>query len=315
MEAQLAQIGSFSLPAIAHSNTGAEVINIWPQGQREQPPAQAKNDLDLIARWLHGRNVNTRKAYQKTAADFLRFAGKPLQRIVLGDLQDFSDSLTHLKASSRNRVMGAIRSLFSFAHKLGYIVFNIGAVLQREDVKDTLAERIITEAEVHRMIVLEPDTRNRVMLRTLYNSGVRVSELCGLRWVDTHEQAEGAGSITVFGKGGKTRTVKLRADVWAELLQLKTERAKLDGPVFLSHKLTPITPCQVWRIVRAAAARAGLEQHVSPHWMRHAHASHSLDRGAPVHVVQATLGHASMATTTLYSHARPNVSSGDYLAG
>lgn len=70
---------------------------------------------------------------------------------------------------------------------------------------------------------------------------------------------------------------------------------------------------QVYRIVKAAASRAGIEGNVSPHWLRHAHASHSLDRGAPLHLVQATLGHSSVATTERYLHARPNDSSAMYL--
>ena len=71
---------------------------------------------------------------------------------------------------------------------------------------------------------------------------------------------------------------------------------------------------QVWRIVRKAARRAGIELNVSPHWMRHAHGSHALDRGAPIHLVQATLGHSSIATTGKYLHARPKESSSRFLA-
>ena len=71
---------------------------------------------------------------------------------------------------------------------------------------------------------------------------------------------------------------------------------------------------QVWRIVRKAARRAGIELNVSPHWLRHAHGSHALDRGAPIHLVQATLGHASVATTGKYLHARPKESSSRFLA-
>jgi integrase/recombinase XerD len=70
---------------------------------------------------------------------------------------------------------------------------------------------------------------------------------------------------------------------------------------------------QVYRIVSAAAIRAGIQGKVSPHWLRHAHASHSLDRGAPIHLVQQTLGHASVATTSKYLHARPSDSSALYL--
>ena len=71
---------------------------------------------------------------------------------------------------------------------------------------------------------------------------------------------------------------------------------------------------QVRRIVAAAARRAGVEGNVSPHWLRHAHASHALDRGAAIHLVQATLGHSSVATTGKYLHARPSESSSKYLA-
>ena len=83
--------------------------------------------------------------------------------------------------------------------------------------------------------------------------------------------------------------------------------------MFRSRKSGPLDPSQVHRIVKAAAERAGLSAEVSAHWLRHAHASHSLDRGAPIHLVQQTLGHASVATTGRYLHARPTDSSARYL--
>ena len=154
--------------------------------------------------------------------------------------------------------------------------------------------------------------RNRVLLKLLYISGVRVSELCGLKWCDALSHKEG-GQITVFGKGGKTRTVLLKPKVWQQLLSLKGE-AKAVDPIFPSGKGGgALDVSQVRRIVYAAARRAGLEQKVSPHWMRHAHASHALDRSAPIHLVQATLGHASVSTTGRYLHARPTESSIFYL--
>jgi len=76
----------------------------------------------------------------------------------------------------------------------------------------------------------------------------------------------------------------------------------------------PLSRVQVHRIVKSAAKRAGLKPNISAHYLRHAHCSHALDRGAPVHVVQQTLGHASLTTTTRYSHARPGDSSARYLA-
>jgi integrase/recombinase XerD len=185
--------------------------------------------------------------------------------------------------TDQNRALTAVKSLLSFAQETGYVPFNGGAA-----------------------------GRNRVLLKLLYISGVRVSELCGLKWCDALSHKEG-GQITVFGKGGKTRTVLLKPKVWQQLLSLKGE-AKAVDPIFPSGKGGgALDVSQVRRIVYAAARRAGLEQKVSPHWMRHAHASHALDRSAPIHLVQATLGHASVSTTGRYLHARPTESSIFYL--
>lgn len=105
----------------------------------------------------------------------------------------------------------------------------------------------------------------------------------------------------------------LRASIWQELIALRAEDP--DTPVFRSRQGGGLDPSQVHRIVKAAAKRAGLPATVSAHWLRHAHVSHALDRGAPVHLVQATVGHASLTTTSRYAHARPNDSSSRYLPG
>jgi site-specific recombinase XerD len=102
------------------------------------------------------------------------------------------------------------------------------------------------------------------------------------------------------------------ATTWRELVAARVD-AGGDDPVFRSQKGGSLSPVQVWRIVRAAARRAGIAGDVSPHWLRHAHASHPLDRGAPIHLVQATLGHADLRTTSKYTHARPNDRSARYL--
>ena len=105
----------------------------------------------------------------------------------------------------------------------------------------------------------------------------------------------------------------LSASTWATLGAVGSS-PEPDAPVFRSRKGGgPLDESAVHRIVKAAAERAGLSAEVSAHWLRHAHASHSLDRGAPIHLVQATLGHASVATTGRYLHARPTDSSARYL--
>lgn len=127
------------------------------------------------------------------------------------------------------------------------------------------------------------------------------------------QERDDSAQVTVFGKGGRTRHVLLSVGTW-EVLSAIRDNAVEDAPVFISRKGTPLSVSQAFRIVRAAARRAGVEKDVSPHWLRHCHGSHALDRGAAVHLVQATLGHSSVATTGRYLHARPTESSSKYLA-
>jgi site-specific recombinase XerD len=272
---------------------------------------QADTDQQLIALWLHGRPASTQSAHGADVARFLAVVGKPLRSVTLGDVQAFADSLQAKAPATRARILSSIKSLFAFGYRLGYLPFDVGRPLRVPARKSTLAERIMTEADTHRVIALEPNRRNRVTLCLLYASGVRVSELCGLKWRDLKERGE-AGQVTVFGKGGKTHTILLSVATWRELVSLC---GGPDGPVFPSRKQHGhLDRSQVLRIVQTAAKRAGVAGKVSPHWMRHAHASHALDRGAPIHLVQATLGHSSVATTGRYLHARPTESSSKFLA-
>ena len=109
-----------------------------------------------------------------------------------------------------------------------------------------------------------------------------------------------------------TRTILLQPHTWQMPQQLRGPAIAAE-PVFRSQKGGHLDVSQLRRIVYAARERAGLEQKASPHWMRHAHASHALDRGAPVHLVQSTLGHSSVSTTGRYLHAKPSKSSSFYL--
>jgi integrase/recombinase XerD len=154
-------------------------------------------------------------------------------------------------------------------------------------------------------------------------SGGRVSEVADLHWRALQERraAEGkiTGQVTFQGKGEKTRSVLLTPSTWDVVVALSHEEmgAGFGAPgdaVFRSQKTDgPLSRSQLWRIVRKATRNAGIKEDVSPHWFRHAHASHALDRGAPAHLVQQTLGHQSLATTSRYTHARPDDSSGQYL--
>jgi integrase/recombinase XerD len=269
-------------------------------------------DDQIAALWLHGRPAETQRAYRREGDRFRAFVGKALAAVTLGDVQAYADTLVGLAPSSQGRALGAVKSLLAFAHRLGYLTFDVGRVVRVPSRRDSLAQRILSEAEVHRLLALEPDPRNRVLLRFLYASGVRVSEAVGVRWGDMAIRDEG-GQVTVHGKGGKTRHILLPPPIWRELIALRGD-AGAAAPLFRSQRGGHLHPSQVLRIVKAAAKRAGLSGAESPHWLRHAHASHALDRGAPIHLVQATLGHSSVATTGRYTHARPTDSSARYLA-
>ncbi|HEY2011922.1 MAG TPA: tyrosine-type recombinase/integrase [Bryobacteraceae bacterium] len=286
-----------------------QVAGLAGQGSR------APSDDQLIATWLHGRSVHTRRAYLTSARQFRTMAGKPLARITVADLQDFADSLGHLAPASRYRALSAVKSLLAFGHRIGYLPFDVGRVLRLPALRNRLAERILPEPDLQRMLKLDSPPRDRAILVLLYASGIRVSELCELSWRDLQPNGDG-GQVTVFGKGGVTRAIQLPASVWNLLLGLRTAKAGAGDPVFPSRKIKTggrLRPLAILRIVRKAAARAGIDLPVSPHWLRHAHASHALDRGAPIHLVQATLGHASISTTGRYLHARPKESSSRFL--
>jgi len=277
-------------------------------------PSQADNDAHLVALWLtRSESPHTRRNYARRAADFLTFVGVPLAETRLGDVQAYLATLAGKAPATRANATAAIKSLLSFAQETGHVRFNVGKVVKAPSVKNTLAERILPEGDVIRMLEMEANPRNRTILRVLYGGGLRISELCGLRWRDLSARDD-AGQVTVHGKGGKTRAVLLSARTWRELMAIRPADAQPDGGVFESRKgRQPLTVTMVHRVVKTAATRAGLPPETSAHWLRHCHASHSLDRGAPIHLVKDTIGHASVATTGRYLHARPNDSSAKYL--
>lgn len=273
----------------------------------------ASGDAELVTVWLGTKgSAHTRRAYAADAARFLAFIeGRPLARVTVADLGAFIDSLTGA-ASSRARTVGAVKSLLAFGHRTGFLPFNVGSAVQAPKAKDGLAARILDEHEVQKMLAMAPAGRDAAIVRTLYVGGLRVSEACGLVWRDVQARDD-AGVVTVLGKGGKTRSVLLSARAWAELVALRGDASDSD-PVFSSRTGRPLDPSAMLRVIKRVAALAGIKRSVSPHWLRHAHASHALDRGAPVHLVSATLGHASLTVTSKYTHARPTDSSGRYIS-
>jgi integrase/recombinase XerD len=273
------------------------------------------NDVEVVELWLRRQRCQaTRNVYRRDMSRLGTWSDKTLVETDPLDLEQFAEMLagTGLAPISQGRTLAAIRSFFRFAERIGFCR-NVAAGLELPRSEPALSERIIPQDDVRRMIALEPEGRNRVLLAVLYAAGLRVSEACGLRWRNLQARGQSGGQILIHGKGGCMRVVLLPVGVWGQFAPLRGT-AGLDAPVFASRSGKPLERSRVARIVKNASQRAGIVANVSTHWLRHAHASHALDRGAPIHLVQATLGHRSVATTSRYLHARPGESSARYLA-
>lgn len=267
-------------------------------------------DNRAIKSWLRGRSIHTEKAYRRDIEDFLSVARKGLSEVTIEDVQEWYSSLDCAEAS-KHRKLAAVKSCLKFCVENRFIDHNPAAAVRPGKVQEDLHERILSREEVMKMIDGETDPRKHAVLRTLYLMGLRNAELSGMKWKDFTRKKQG-GVVSIFGKGGKTRHVQVTASLLKQWEDLRTSRSS-EAPILPSSSDEPLTHDTVGRIVARAAKRAGIAARVTPHWLRHACASHSLDRGANVHVVQAMLGHASLSTTTRYAHVQEGDGTGAWL--
>ncbi|KOP28368.1 hypothetical protein AMR41_00015 [Hapalosiphon sp. MRB220] len=288
--------------------------------------ADVTGTAQLIALWLHGKSAQSQKTYEKDVryfaafllaqhSDQVRLNDLDLRSVTLNDLQAYSNFMETkgLASASRKRRLCSIKSLLGFGHEIKYLHYNVGLKLATPKPKDTLAERILNELEVATMIALTTQPRDRLLLKFLYTTAARVGEIELLKWKDIRPNRDGRGQVTLFGKGEKTRVVIIPVGLYQELIKFGGS-ADPSSPVFASRqKGEGLKARQIENIVSAAGKRAGIQGKVSPHWLRHSHASHGLDRGSPPQLVQQTLGHSSLATTSKYAHAKPNESSSLYV--
>jgi len=221
-----------------------------------------------------------------------------------------------LKARTVNRRLACIKSLCSFALRLGYLRFSPAAPVRGLKVPNTLGELLVSEGDVLKMLALsEGNPRNHAILLLFYAAGLRASELCGLSWRDFREVDGGEAVLHVLGKGSKSRHVTLTTSVWATVKALRHDGDGPDNAVFKSRKGgLHLSYGQIWRICKQAGAVAGLCRKMRPHILRHCNSTHSLERGCHLAVIQATLGHASLSTTSIYVHVARGESSGRWLA-
>lgn len=278
-------------------------------------PTRARSDDEFVSSWLANMNSDrTRANFRTTAERFLTILAErdlTLRTAAVEDVRDAIATLTVGKAaSSAVQLSQRVKSLLSYGHRLGYLLFNAGAAVRTKGGNVDRAKRIVGETEIALLIRAAPTKRDRLLIQVGYAGGLRVSELVTLTWSDAVLRGDEPVQLSVIGKGNKLRHVLLPLVVSRSLISGRGD-APSSAPLFPSRKGgAPLLPRAVNRMIKLAAEAAGVNPDISAHWLRHAHASHSLSRGATLAEVKDTLGHSNVATTSAYLHARPESSSG-----
>jgi integrase/recombinase XerD len=281
-------------------------------------PAGVGFQAELYADYLNferGLSPLTVRAYVRELERFVDFAVErgrlDSSSVTSEDIRDYVFRLGDLglAPTSVRRAQSALRTYFGFLLEEGTLQSDPTEGIQSPRVGRPLP-KVLDEADVSALLEaprLDSSMywRDRAILEFLYATGVRVSELVGLRLSDLDLEE---GLCTVFGKGAKERMVPLGRPACVALSRYLSEvRPTLEkgagaGRVFLNQRGRPLSRTSVWKIVKDASQLAGIEGEVSPHVLRHTFATHLLEGGADLVAVQELLGHADISTTQIYTH-------------
>ncbi len=267
--------------------------DLWSsKGLSDNTLAAYRNDLRHFDQYLQGRGLTLSTAGRDAVQDYLGFR--------------FDKGVAE---SSSARLKSSLRRFFGFLLRRQLITEDPMARIASTKLKRKLPGSL-SEAEVDALLA-EPiredpvEARDKAMLELLYATGLRVSELVGL----TLEQVSlRQGLVRITGKGGKERLVPMGEVAVSEIESfLKLARAELLGGkqsdvVFPSKRAQMMTRQTFWHRIKLYALRAGISTELSPHTLRHAFATHLLNHGADLRVVQLLLGHSSLSTTQIYTH-------------
>jgi len=261
-----------------------------------------------------GLSANTLSAYRRDLEGLSRWlaaGGKgPLALAGTTELQAYiAFRFPASKASSGNRRLTVFRRFFRYQVRQGHRADD--PTLPVRSARQPLRfPKTLSEQQVEALLKApDPETalglRDRAMLETLYASGLRVSELVNLAGVQV---GLNEGVVRVIGKGDKERLVPLgqEAQHWITRYLREARQALLDGQasdaLFVTRRGGAMTRQMFWKLIKAHAVRAGIVAPLSPHTLRHAFATHLLNHGADLRVVQLLLGHADISTTQIYTH-------------
>jgi integrase/recombinase XerD len=268
----------------------------------------------LLKTWLVGKqSKNTKKSYEKIVTDFLTFnQGKLLKEISVQDVTRFLfEYLEEMSLSSKALSQSILSSLFSHLMNSGYISRNPVKFTTRIKVPQEILSKTLDEEQILRLIEAPKKIRDSLIIEFMYLTGLRVSEVVSLKW-SQFKEGEKSVKISIIGKGNKARVIQISKEFNLKLNSLKKKNSIY---VFESQKgqNRPLDTSSVLKLIKSAAKKAKINQLVTPHTLRHTHATLSLKKGAPIHLVKKSLGHSSLTTTEKYLHVVEDEFSGSYL--
>ena len=275
-----------------------------------------RRDLNKFAVWLEKRRVtlypdSPQQAGEREVVSLREIEFSLLQTThadIQGHLGDMF-TIEHAKASSTGRNLSSLKRLFRYLLRQGKIATDPTLQIDTPKLPRTLP-RTLTEQDVE-LLLAAPDVetplglRDRTMFEVLYASGLRVSELVSLR---ISQVSMDMGIVRVMGKGNKERLVPLGEEALDWLRRYMTDgRGVLLGKqvsddLFITARGESMTRQMFWYLIKKHARNGGLHKALSPHTLRHAFATHLLNHGADLRVVQLLLGHADISTTQIYTH-------------
>jgi integrase/recombinase XerD len=280
------------------------------------PTDQALIEKLLDALWLEkGLSDNTLKAYRSDLekfADWLESQGNLITSITRRDVQAYLSYRMGkgLKARSTSRCLSCLRALYRYLLRENIVRDDPTLRVENPKLGRPLPDTL-TEQDVEKLLAV-PDIesaiglRDRTMLEVLYACGLRVSELTGLTLSEINLRQ---GVVRIVGKGSKERLVPLGEEAisWLNryLLEARTDLLKKNlaqDIVFPSNRGVQMTRQTFWHRLKVHARTAGITKKLSPHTLRHAFATHLLNHGADLRVVQLLLGHSDLSTTQIYTH-------------
>jgi integrase/recombinase XerD len=264
--------------------------------------------------WLEdGLSPNTLSSYRndlKGFAEWCRQHTHTLWEVQSHDVQAYlAHRFPQVKVRSINRLIATLRRFYRYALAANLIqqdpTLHIEAPKMPRSLPKTLSESQVEDLLNAPDVNAPLGVRDRAMLELLYASGLRVSELVNIKISEVSTQD---GVVRVTGKGSKTRLVPMgqEAAEWIDryLAGARAEilKGSLSDAVFVTTRGDAMTRHAFWHIIQRYALQAGISQHISPHVLRHAFATHLLNHGADLRVVQMLLGHADISTTQIYTH-------------